>query len=100
MTNTTNLVEKALIKAVELHKGQVRKGGGNIPYVVHPIVVGIIVTQYSNSPELIAGGILGGLLGAFFDLDYHLAALGGYVGTDILDNLVKTVIPTTITLKK
>jgi (p)ppGpp synthase/HD superfamily hydrolase len=58
MTNTTNLVERALVKAVELHKGQVRKGDGKIPYVVHPIEVGIIIARYTTSPELVAAGIL------------------------------------------
>jgi len=53
-----NLVEKALIKAIELHKGQVRKGDGKIPYVVHPIEVGIIVARYTNNPELVASAIL------------------------------------------
>jgi len=53
-----NLVEKALIKAIELHKGQVRKGDGKIPYVVHPIEVGIIVARYANIPELVSAAIL------------------------------------------
>jgi len=53
-----NIVEKALAKAIELHKGQVRKGDGKIPYVVHPIEVGIIVARYTNSPEIVAAAIL------------------------------------------
>lgn len=53
-----NIVEKALIKAIELHRGQVRKGDGKIPYVVHPVEVGIIVARYTNSPELVAAAIL------------------------------------------
>ena len=58
MENTQNLVEKALTKAIELHKGQVRKGDGKIPYVVHPLEVGIIVARYTTSPELVAAAIL------------------------------------------
>ncbi len=56
--NNTNLVEKALTKAIELHKGQVRKGDGKIPYVVHPLEVGIIIARYTTSPELVAAAIL------------------------------------------
>ena len=58
MNNTYNLVEKALTKAIELHTGQVRKGNGKIPYVVHPLEVGIIVARYTNSPGLVAAAIL------------------------------------------
>ncbi|HCC49698.1 MAG: hypothetical protein A2445_01500 [Candidatus Jacksonbacteria bacterium RIFOXYC2_FULL_44_29] len=58
MDNTNNLVEKALSKAIELHKGQVRKGDGKIPYVVHPLEVGIIVARYTANPALVAAAIL------------------------------------------
>ncbi len=56
--NTTNIVEKAIVKAIELHAGQVRKGDGRIPYVVHPLEVGIIVARYTTSAELVAAAIL------------------------------------------
>ncbi|MBI2056162.1 MAG: bifunctional (p)ppGpp synthetase/guanosine-3',5'-bis(diphosphate) 3'-pyrophosphohydrolase [Candidatus Sungbacteria bacterium] len=56
--DNTNIVEKALTKAIELHKGQVRKGDAKIPYVVHPLEVGIIVARFTNSPELVSAAIL------------------------------------------
>ena len=49
---------------------------------------------------LVTGGILGGLLGSFFDLDYHLAAMGGYVGSDIIEGIAKNAIPSSVTLNK
>ena len=45
-------------------------------------------------------GAIGGLLGNFFDIDYRIAALAGYVGTDILENLLDSAIPKAITLEK
>lgn len=56
--NTNNLVEKAIIKAIELHKGQVRKGDNKIPYIVHPLEVGILVARHTSNPQLVAGAIL------------------------------------------
>jgi GTP diphosphokinase / guanosine-3',5'-bis(diphosphate) 3'-diphosphatase len=53
-----NMVQKAIVKAVELHKGQFRKGDGKMPYIVHAIEVGFIVTRYTNNTDLIAAAIL------------------------------------------
>jgi len=58
MNNTNNIVERALVKALELHKDQVRKGDRELPYIVHPIGVGLIVARYTNTKELIAAAIL------------------------------------------
>ena len=41
---------------------------------------------------LIISGLIGGLLGLVFDIDYKIAALAGYVGTDILENIFKNSI--------
>jgi len=49
---------------------------------------------------LIVSGIIGGLLGIVFNMDFRIAALAGYVGTDILDNIFKGTIGTKIILKK
>lgn len=51
------MVNKAMIFAVESHKGQVRKGT-TIPYIVHPMEVGAIVAGLSSDPEVIAAAIL------------------------------------------
>jgi GTP diphosphokinase / guanosine-3',5'-bis(diphosphate) 3'-diphosphatase len=79
MENLNSLVEKAIIKAMELHAGQVRKGHGNIPYVVHPIEVGIIVARYTNNPTLIAAAILHDTIE---DCHYTLAELENDFGTE------------------
>lgn len=49
---------------------------------------------------LAVGGIIGGILGSMFELDYRVAALAGYVGTDILENLIAVSIPQKIVLRK
>ena len=49
---------------------------------------------------LATSGAIGGMLGYVFDIDYKIAALAGYVGTDILENIFKGALPGTINLKK
>lgn len=44
--------------AMEAHKGQVRKGDGKTPYILHPLEVGITLSYYTASEELIAAAIL------------------------------------------
>ncbi len=87
MNNTQNLVEKAIAKAIELHKGQVRKGDGKIPYVVHPFEVGIIVARYTNSPELVAVAILHDTAE---DCKYPLEELENEFGSEV-KNIVSTL---------
>lgn len=53
-----NLIQKAIRKAIELHAGQVRKGDGKTPYVVHAIEVGMRVAILTNHEKLIAAAIL------------------------------------------
>lgn len=82
MENTANMVEKAIIKAMELHQGQIRKGDGKIPYLVHPIEVGIIVARYTNSPALISAAILHDTVE---DCGYQLSELEKDFGTEVKD---------------
>ncbi len=49
---------------------------------------------------LIVSGIIGGLLGYVFDTDFRVAALSGYVGTDMLENVFTGILPKSIILKK
>lgn len=51
------LIEKALQTAALAHEGQYRKNT-NIPYIVHPVAVGIILQKAGYSNEVIAAGIL------------------------------------------
>ncbi len=87
MDTSNNLVEKALTKAIELHKGQVRKGDGKIPYVVHPLEVGIIVARYTNDSELVAAAILHDTAE---DCDYSLADIEQEFG-NVVKDLVATL---------
>ncbi len=38
---------------------------------------------------LLVSAFVGGLMGTLFDSDYRVAALAGYVGTDLLENIFK-----------
>lgn len=49
---------------------------------------------------LLVSGLIGGLLGYIFDVDFRIAALAGYVGTDILENIFKGTVGGEILLKK
>lgn len=49
---------------------------------------------------LIVGGAIGGILGSMFEVDYRVAALAGYVGTDILENLINFSVPQKLVLRK
>lgn len=49
---------------------------------------------------LIISGVIGGLLGTVFNIDFRIAALAGYVGTDMLENVFTSVLPKSIVLKK
>ena len=49
---------------------------------------------------VILSGIIGGLIGAIFKVDFRIAGLAGYVGTDILENVFSGLLPSSITLEK
>jgi len=53
-----NLIQKAILKALVAHAGQVRKGDGKTPYVLHPLEVGIILSRFTSSEVLISAAIL------------------------------------------
>lgn len=53
-----NIIQKAILKAMEVHKEEVRKGDGRTPYVLHPIEVGIILSHYTTDENLISAAIL------------------------------------------
>jgi (p)ppGpp synthase/HD superfamily hydrolase len=52
-----DIIEKALQLASKEHKGQVRKHT-DIPYITHPIAVGMMLMRAGYSDEIIAAGIL------------------------------------------
>jgi len=59
----TNLIQKAILTAMKAHEGEVRKGDGEIPYIVHPLEVGITFSYYTTDVEsLVACAILHDIL--------------------------------------
>lgn len=63
----SQLIQKALAKAIELHNNQFRKGSDNVPYVVHPVEMAIILSRFTNDEDLIAAALLHDVLE---DCDY------------------------------
>jgi hypothetical protein len=61
---------------------------------------GIIVHKGHFLITLIISAVIGGILGSVFDMDIRVAALAGYVGTDILENIFKGALPKSIALKR
>lgn len=51
------MIQKAIEYAIRAHEGQCRKST-TIPYIVHPIEVGIILSRYGFEEEIVAAGIL------------------------------------------
>ena len=51
------MINKAIFFATKAHTGQCRKGT-NIPYILHPLEAGIIVSQIKNDENLICAAIL------------------------------------------
>lgn len=52
-----DVIEKALQTAAKAHEGQYRKGS-NIPYITHPVAVGMILLEAGYGAEMVAAGIL------------------------------------------
>lgn len=52
-----DLIEKALQTAAQAHANQFRKGT-DIPYIIHPVAVGMILTKAGYNDTLVAAGIL------------------------------------------
>ena len=49
---------------------------------------------------VILAGVIGGVLGYYLNVDYRVAGLAGYVGTDILENVFSGLLPSSITMEK
>jgi len=54
----TGRIERAIALAVRAHEGQVRKGDGQLPYVVHPVTVALILSRYTGDEDTIIAGLL------------------------------------------
>lgn len=54
--------ERAIAAAVDAHQGQTRKGDGQLPYIVHPVTVALILSRYTDDEDTIIAGLLHDLL--------------------------------------
>ena len=54
----TGRVERAIAMAMQAHEKQVRKGDGQLPYVVHPVTVALILSRYTGEEDTIIAGLL------------------------------------------
>jgi len=52
----TSYIQKAISKAADLHRGQIRKGDG-LPYIVHPFSVALILLNYTDDEDIIIAGL-------------------------------------------
>lgn len=60
---------------------------------------GFEINKWHFLITLIVSAFIGGLLGIVFATDYRLAALAGYVGTDILENIFKGSLGKSVMIK-
>lgn len=51
-------IEKAIRQASLLHRGQLRKGDGSVPFITHPFAIALILSKFSDDEDVIVGGIL------------------------------------------
>lgn len=51
------LIKKALYFSAEKHDGQYRKGG-NVPYIVHPVLIALGVREYTNEERVLVAALL------------------------------------------
>lgn len=51
------MINKAITFAQKAHAGQMRKGT-NLPFIFHPMEVGMIVARMTDDPEIIAAAVL------------------------------------------
>ncbi|HEV8306786.1 MAG TPA: HD domain-containing protein [Methylomirabilota bacterium] len=54
----TARTERAIAAAVEAHQGQIRKGDRQMPYIVHPVTVALILSRYTDDEDTIIAGLL------------------------------------------
>lgn len=85
----TDKINLALKIATRAHQGQNRKGT-DIPYISHPVAVGMIISQYTNDEATIVAGILHDILEDVNPAVYSEADMRRDFGDEITD-IVKDV---------
>jgi (p)ppGpp synthase/HD superfamily hydrolase len=56
--NKNKLIADAIKVTAKAHQGGTRKGGDEIPYIIHPVEVAITLQKNEMSDEIIAAGLL------------------------------------------
>jgi (p)ppGpp synthase/HD superfamily hydrolase len=51
-------IERALLAAITAHQGQHRKGAPNVPYVVHPLHVALMLARWNMDEVVIVAGLM------------------------------------------
>lgn len=85
----TDKINLALKISTKAHQGQNRKGT-DIPYISHPVAVGMIISQYTNDEATIVAGILHDILEDVNPAVYSEADMRRDFGDEITD-IVKDV---------
>ena len=85
----TDKINLALKVAAKAHSGQYRKGT-DIPYISHPVAVGMIISQYTNDEATIVAGILHDILEDVNPAVYSETDMRRDFGNEITD-IVKDV---------
>ncbi len=74
-------IDRALVFAARAHHGQFRKGT-NIPYILHPMHVALILDRYGYPEDILVAGILHDVLE---DVNLPESTLGQEFGEKVLD---------------
>jgi (p)ppGpp synthase/HD superfamily hydrolase len=54
----TGRIETAIALTFRAHEAQLRKGDGQLPYIVHPVTVALILSRYTGDEDTIIAGLL------------------------------------------
>lgn len=81
MNRNHSLIERAIALALSAHAGQTRKEAP-IPYIVHPVEVGLILSRHGFSDTVIASGIVHDVIE---DTDVTDEELRRILGDDVAD---------------
>jgi (p)ppGpp synthase/HD superfamily hydrolase len=76
----TPRIERAIVRATELHAGQRRKVN-NAPYIVHPYAVAFLLAHYTDNEDVVIAGLLHDVL----------EDVPGYSAQDLADEFGKHV---------
>lgn len=85
----TDRVNLAIVLAASVYCDKTRKGT-NIPYIAHPVAVGMIIRDYTDEETAIIAGILQGVLELAHPAFYSEADMRRDFG-DVITDIVKDV---------